>query len=78
MKFIDEEIAHITRAMVPSYSAGATPAVFSSDYWHKRLSALLDHTQLTQTQFRTIDALMLELESIEAVIGAEEAEALAA
>jgi hypothetical protein len=78
MKFIDSEIAHIMRAMAPSLSAGAMPAVFSFDYWYKRLSALLDLTQLTQAQFRTIDTLMVELESIQAAIGAEEAEVLAA
>jgi hypothetical protein len=78
MKFIDSEIAHIMRAMAPSLCAGAPPAVFSCDYWYQRLSALLDLSQLTQTQFRTIDALMVELESIQAAIGADAAEALAA
>jgi hypothetical protein len=78
MKFIDSEIVHIMRAMAPSLAAGATPAVFSFDYWYKRLSALLDLTQLTPAQFRTIDALMVELESIQAAIGAEHAEVSAA
>ena len=78
MKFIDEEIAHIMRVMAPSLSAGKTPAVFSFDYWYKRLSALLDSTQLTQAQFRTIDALMIELEAIQGTIRADATEALAA
>jgi hypothetical protein len=78
MKYIDTEIAHIVRAMAPSLSAGATPSVFSFDYWYQRLSALLDLSQLTQTQFRTIDALMVELESIQAAIGAKTAVAIAA
>jgi len=78
MKFIDDEIAHITRAMAPSLSAGTPPTVFSHDYWYERLSTLLDFPQLTQGQFRTIDALMVELEEIQATIGADAAEALAA
>lgn len=78
MKFIDDEIAHIMRATAPSLSAGRTPAVFSFGYWYKRLSALLDRTQLTQAQFRTIDALMVELEAVQAALDAEASEALAA
>ena len=75
--FIDDEIAHITRAMAPSLSIGTTPAVFSFDYWYRRLSALLDLTQITQSQFRAIDALMVELEAIQAAVGARAVEAMA-
>ncbi|HKT93075.1 MAG TPA: hypothetical protein VJS18_12970 [Paraburkholderia sp.] len=78
MRFIDDEIAHITRAMAPSLSAGTTPAVFSFNYWYERLSALLDLAQITQSQFRTVDALMVELETRQAAIGAKAREALAA
>lgn len=78
MKFIDDEITHITRAMAPSLSVGTTPAVFSFDYWYERLSALLDLAQITPSQFRTVDALMLDLETRQAVIGANAREALAA
>ncbi|WP_322031570.1 hypothetical protein [Paraburkholderia sp. J76] len=78
MKFIDDEIAHITRAMAPSLSVGRTPAVFSFDYWYERLSALLDLAQITPSQFRTVDALMVDLEARQAVIGANAREALAA
>lgn len=78
MQLIDEEIAHITRAVAPSLSNGITPTVFTYDYWYKRLSALLDAPQVTQLQFRTIDTLMLELEAIQAVIAADSVEAIAA
>ncbi|CAD6548808.1 hypothetical protein LMG27952_04789 [Paraburkholderia hiiakae] len=78
MRFIDDEIAHITRAMAPSLSAGTTPAVFSFNYWYERLSALLDLAQITQTQFRSVDALMVELETRQAAIGMKAREALAA
>ena len=78
MKFIDDEIAHITRAIAPSLSAGTTPAVFSLDYWHERLCALLDVAQITPSQFRTVDALMVELESRRPATGAALCEALAA
>ncbi|MCP3727223.1 hypothetical protein M3I53_29560 [Paraburkholderia sp. CNPSo 3272] len=77
MRFIDDEIAHITRAMAPSLSAGTTPAVFSFDYWYERLCALLGLAQITPSQFRTVDALMVELESRQACTGAAR-EALAA
>ncbi|MBV8259676.1 MAG: hypothetical protein JO239_01700 [Paraburkholderia sp.] len=77
MKLIDDEIAHITRAMAPSLSVGARPAVFSCDYWYKRLSALLDFTHITESQFRAIDRLMVELEAIQAA-GASTVEAMAA
>ena len=78
MRFIDDEIAHITRAMAPSLSAGTTPAVFPFNYWYERLSALLDRAQITQAQFRTVDALMVELETRQAAIGRKVREALAA
>ncbi|MEX3919139.1 MULTISPECIES: hypothetical protein [Paraburkholderia] len=78
MRFIDEEIAHIMRATAPSLSAGTTPAVFSFDYWYKRLCTLLDLAQITPSQFRTVDALMVELEARRAATGAAVREALAA
>ncbi|QGZ56012.1 hypothetical protein [Paraburkholderia acidiphila] len=78
MRFIDDEIAHITRAMAPSLSAGTMPAVFSFDYWYERLSALLDLAQITPPQFRAVDALMVELETRHAAIGSKAREALAA
>ncbi|HKR42517.1 MAG TPA: hypothetical protein VJU59_23080 [Paraburkholderia sp.] len=78
MRFIDDEIAHITRAMAPSLYAGTTPAVFSFDYWYTRLCALLDLAQITPSQFRSVDALMVELESRKAASGAAVREALAA
>ncbi|CAG9273175.1 hypothetical protein [Paraburkholderia unamae] len=78
MKFIDDEIAHITRAMAPSLSAGTRPAVFSFDYWYKRLAALLDLGQITPAQFRTIDALMVELEAIKRTVDVNTPEPLAA
>ena len=78
MRFIDDEIAHITRAMAPSLSAGTTPAVFSFNYWYERLAALLDLAQITQSQFRTVDALMVELETRQVAIGAKARETLAA
>lgn len=78
MTFIDEEIAHITRAVAPSLSHSIAPTVFSFDYWYARLSALLDAPQVSPLQFRTIDTLMLELEAIQATIAADAVEAIAA
>ncbi|MFD1558665.1 hypothetical protein ACFSHT_24010 [Paraburkholderia silviterrae] len=65
MKFIDQEIAHIMRVMVPSLLTEGTIPFLSFDYWHQRLSNLLDTAQLSHAQFRTIDSLMTQLERLQ-------------
>ncbi|POR49701.1 hypothetical protein B0G62_1107 [Paraburkholderia eburnea] len=65
MMFIDQEIAHIMRVMVPSLLTDGTVPILSVEYWHRRLSNLLDSAQLSQTQFRTIDSLMTQLERLQ-------------
>jgi hypothetical protein len=65
MMFIDQEIAHIMRVMVPSLLTDGTVPILSVEYWHRRLSNLLDTAQLSQTQFRTIDSLMTQLERLQ-------------
>ena len=65
MKLIDQEIAHIMRVMVPSLLTEATVPILSFDYWHKRLSNLLDTAQLSHAQFRTVDSLMTQLERLQ-------------
>ncbi|CAB3781024.1 hypothetical protein LMG28688_01167 [Paraburkholderia caffeinitolerans] len=66
MKFIDQEIAHIMRVMVPTLLLEGTVPILSFDYWHKRLSNLLDTAQLSHAQFRTVDSLMTQLERLQA------------
>jgi hypothetical protein len=66
VKFIDQEIAHIMRVMVPTLLPEGTIPILSFDYWHKRLSNLLDTAQLTHAQFRTVDSLMTQLEHLQA------------
>ncbi|WP_322103905.1 hypothetical protein [Paraburkholderia sp. J41] len=78
MHLIDDEIAHITRAVAPALSNGIAPTVLPYDYWYRRLCALMDAPQVTPVQFRTIDTLMLELEAIQATIAADAVEAIAA
>ncbi|MBN3854390.1 MULTISPECIES: hypothetical protein [unclassified Paraburkholderia] len=65
MMFIDQEIAHIMRVMVPSLLTDGTVPILTVEYWHRRLSNLLDTAQLSQTQFRTIDSLMTQLERLQ-------------
>ncbi|QBQ96205.1 hypothetical protein [Paraburkholderia pallida] len=65
MKFIDQEIAHIMRVMVPSLRPEGTIPILSFDYWHRRLSNLLDTAQLSHAQFCTIDSLMTQLERLQ-------------
>jgi hypothetical protein len=66
VKFIDQELAHIMRVMVPSLLAEGAVPILSSAYWHKRLSNLLDTAQLSHAQFRTVDSLMTQLERLQA------------
>lgn len=64
MRLIDQEITHITRVMIPSLETTGGVPILTPDYWYKRLSDLLDSTQLSYAQFRTIDALMNQIERI--------------
>lgn len=63
--FIDQEITHIMRVIVPSLLTEGTVPILTAEYWHRRLSKLLDTAQLSQTQFRTIDSLMTHLERLQ-------------
>ncbi|WP_322058768.1 hypothetical protein [Paraburkholderia sp. J63] len=65
MKFIDQEITHIMRVMMPSLLSDSAIPFLSFDYWHKRLSNLLDTAQLSHAQFRTLDSLMTQLERLQ-------------
>jgi hypothetical protein len=65
VKFIDQEIAHIMRVMVPSLLAEGAVPILSLEYWHKRLSNLLDTAQLSHAQFCTVDSLMTQLERLQ-------------
>ena len=53
------------RVMVPSLLLEGTVPFLSFDYWHQRLSNLLDTAQLTHAQFCTIDSLMTQLERLQ-------------
>lgn len=66
MKLIDQEIAHITRIMMPSLQTASGVPILTPGYWHQRLSDLLDTNQLSHDQFCTVDALMIQIERIQA------------
>jgi len=66
MKLVDQEIAHIMRVMIPSLQSASGIPILTPNYWYKRLSDLLDTNQLSHSQFRTIDALMTQIERIQA------------
>jgi hypothetical protein len=76
MRLIDQEIAHITRVMIPSLQTASGVPILTPDYWYRRLSNLLDSTQLSPAQFHTIDALMNQIERI--LAGAQNEERCAA
>jgi hypothetical protein len=62
---IDQDIAHISRVMWPSLLGDLGGAIFPSDYWRRRLHALLEATHLTGMQLRAIDSLLLQLDHYE-------------
>jgi hypothetical protein len=66
MSFIDQEIAHIARVMMPSLQTASGIPVLSPDYWHKRLLNLLDNACLSRSQFYTVDRLMVQIERVQA------------
>jgi hypothetical protein len=64
-QLIDQEIAHISRVMRPSLLGDMGGPILSSEYWRKRLHALLDAPSLTKMQFRAIDSMLLQLDEYE-------------
>lgn len=68
MTFVDQEIAHITQAIALSLQTpGATGApVFPVAYWRDRLQQLMDQHHLEHGQLCAVDALLLQLERVEA------------
>lgn len=62
---IDEDIAHIERAMRLSFAPHCDSNVLPASYWRKRLHQLLDTVHLNKAQLRGIDALLLQLDRLE-------------
>lgn len=63
---IDEDIAHIERAMRLSFAPDCDSNVLPAGYWRRRLHQLLDTVHLNKAQLRGIDALLLQLDRLEA------------
>ena len=66
MTFIDQEIAHIARVMMPSLQTASGIPILPPDYWHKRLLNLLDNARLSRAQFYAVDRLMTQIERVQA------------
>ncbi|MCG5075425.1 hypothetical protein [Paraburkholderia tagetis] len=66
MTLLDQEIAHITRAVRSSSSRPAAETVLPPAYWRRRLNELLGSEHLTKAQLSAIDSLLRELDSYEA------------
>ncbi|WP_322057407.1 hypothetical protein [Paraburkholderia sp. J63] len=66
MTLLDQEIAHITRAVRSSFCRPAAETALPAAYWRRRLHALLDSEHLTKTQLAAIDVVLLELDKYEA------------
>lgn len=68
MTFIDQEIAHITHAMALSLHMPAPSGlpVFPAAYWRDRLDQLIDRHHLAHRQLCAVDALLRQLDRLEA------------
>ncbi|MEX3930219.1 hypothetical protein AB4Y32_00115 [Paraburkholderia phymatum] len=64
-RLIDQEIAHISRVMWPALLGDLGGPILSSDYWRKRLHALLDAPAVTKVQLCALDSLLLQLDDYE-------------
>jgi hypothetical protein len=64
-RLIDQEIAHISRVMWPALLGDLGGPILSSDYWRKRLHALLDAPAVTKAQLCALDSLLLQLDDYE-------------
>jgi hypothetical protein len=64
-RLIDQEIAHISRVMWPSLLGDLGGAILPSDYWRRRLHALLEAPSLAKAQLCAIDSLLLQLDQYE-------------
>jgi hypothetical protein len=65
MELIDQDIAHIARVMMPSMQTASGIPILPPEYWHKRLSELLDTGCLSNSQFWRIDQLMTQIERMQ-------------
>jgi hypothetical protein len=63
---IDQDIAHIRRVMMPSLHGDLGGPILPPHYWRDRLNRLLDASQLSQGQLRTVDSLLLQLDEFNA------------
>lgn len=66
MTRIEQDIAHIARVMMPSLQTASGIPILPPEYWHKRLSDLLDTACLSHAQFCAVDRLMTQIERIQA------------
>ncbi|SEK11738.1 hypothetical protein [Paraburkholderia diazotrophica] len=64
-RLIDQEIAHISRVMWPALLGDLGGPILSSDYWRKRLHALLDAPAISKAQLCALDSLLLQLDDYE-------------
>jgi hypothetical protein len=62
LALVDQEIAHISRAMKLSLVSDLGGPILPADYWRKRLHALLDSYHLTKGQLCMVDSLLLQLD----------------
>jgi len=71
MTFVDQEIAHLTRAIALSLRAPSESGlpVFPAVYWRDRLCELMDRHHLQHSQLCAVDALLCELERVDVTPG---------
>lgn len=62
---IDQDIAHITRVMLPSLHGDLGGPILPSTYWRKRLHQLLEVEHLSKAQLCSVDSLLLQLDDFD-------------
>ena len=64
----DLEIAHLARVMGASMIGDLAGPILPGAYWRERLHQLLDAQHLTNAQLRSLDALLRQLDELEAQV----------
>ena len=62
---IDQDIAHITRVMLPSLHGDLGGPILPSNYWRMRLHQLLEVEHLSKAQLCSVDSLLLQLDDFD-------------
>ena len=66
ISFIDMDIAHVRRVMLPALAGDLGGPILPAEYWRERLNGLLDVPRLTVAQVGAVESLLHDLDEYEA------------